>query len=176
MSDWVVVGKLLGPHGVKGWIKLYSHTQPMENIKKYNPLWIRPEGNPGGEWRQVRVEHVQRHGKGLVAKLEGCDNREQVPAYTGCEVAIKREQLPTLAKDDYYWSDLEGLQVLTESGECLGTVSHLFETGSNDVLVVKATGQSIDDQERLIPYLWQDVVKSVDTQAGNIVVDWDKDF
>ena len=91
-------------------------------------------------------------------------------------MAIKREQLPTLGKDDYYWSDLEGLQVLTESGECLGKVSHLFETGSNDVLVVKATGQSIDDQERLIPYLWQDVVKSVDTQAGNIVVDWDKDF
>ena len=176
MSDWVVVGKLLGPHGVKGWLKLYSHTQPMDNIKSYNPLWIRPQGGSEGSWQPVRVEHVQRHGKGLVTKLKGCDSREQVPFYTGCEVAIKREQLPALDKDDYYWSDLEGLQVITEQGECLGKVGHLFETGSNDVMVVKASKQSVDDQERLIPYLWNDVVKSVDTQAATITVNWDKDF
>ena len=176
MSDWVLVGKLLGPHGVKGWIKLYSHTQPIDNIKKYNPLWIKPEGAKEESWRPVSVEHVQRHGKGLVAKIEGCDNRDQVPTYTGCEVAIKRDQLPALQKDDYYWSDLEGLAVITEQGDCLGKVGYLFETGANDVLVVKATKDSIDSQERLIPYLWQEAVKAVDLDAATITVDWDKEF
>lgn len=176
MSNWVVVGKLLGPHGVHGWIKLHSDTQPMDNIKKYNPLWIRPKGAGEGSWQPVSVEHVQRHGKGLVTKIKGCDNRDQVPAYSGCEVAIKREQLPALKKDDFYWSDLEGLKVMTEQGDCLGKVDHLFETGANDVIAVVATPESIDDQERLVPYIWKDVVKVVDIEAATMTVDWDKDF
>ena len=172
MSDWVVVGKLLGPYGIKGWMKLYSHTDPMDNISEYNPLWVHREGN----WQPINVERVQRHGKGLVAKIAGCDDREQVPAFTGCELAIKREQLPDLQDDDFYWSDLEGLTVKTLDGDCLGKISHLFETGSNDVMVVKGNADSIDRQERLIPYLWEDVVQQVDLAKGEITVDWDKEF
>lgn len=172
MSDWVVVGKLLGPYGVKGWMKLYSHTDPMDNIGTYSPLWIQREGN----WQPIRLEHVQRHGKGLVTKIAGCDDREQVPAFTGCELAIKREQLPELQTDDFYWSELEGLTVMTLEGDCLGKVSHLFETGANDVLVVKPTSDSVDRQERLVPWIWQDVVHKVDKAVGTITVDWDKDF
>ena len=172
MSDWVVVGKLLSPFGVKGWLKLYSHTQPIENIVEYSPLWMRR----GDSWQPIELEHVQRHGKGLVAKVKGCDNRDQAPAFTGCELAIKREQLPALEPGDYYWSQLEGLQVITSEGENLGQVDHLLETGSNDVLVVKPTPDSIDQQERLIPYLWEDVVTGVDLAAGRMTVDWDKDF
>ena len=172
MSDWVVVGKFMSPFGVKGWLKLYSHTQPIENIAEYNPLWMKK----GGSWQPVELEHVQRHGKGLVAKVKGCDNRDQAPAYIGCELAIKREQLPALEPGDYYWSQLEGLQVITTAGEILGKVDHLMETGSNDVLVVQPTQDSIDREERLIPYLWQDVVTEVDLAGGKMTVDWDKDF
>ena len=172
MSEWVIVGKLLGPYGIKGWIKLHSHTHPIDNIGTYNPLWIQR----GGSWQAIDVEKVQRHGKGLVAKLRGCDDREQVPGFTGCEVAIKRDQLPALGADDFYWSDLEGLKVITVAGECLGVVDHLFETGSNDVLVVKPGADSIDSEQRLVPYVWEQVVKQVDLQAGSLTVDWDKDF
>lgn len=172
MTDWVVVGKLLGPYGIKGWLKLYSHTQPMENITEYGPLWINREGG----WQPISVERVQRHGKGLVTKIEGCDNREQVPAFTGCELAIKREQLPELQQDDYYWSQLEGLMVKNLEGDCLGKISHLFETGSNDVMAVKGNADSIDRQERLIPYVWEQVVRKVDLQSGIMTVDWDKEF
>ncbi|MDY6921064.1 MAG: ribosome maturation factor RimM [Pseudomonadota bacterium] len=172
MSDWVVVGKFLGPYGVQGWIKLYSHTQPMENIGNYSPLWVQR----GEDWQPVRLERVQRHGKGLVAKIEGCDNRDQVPAYSGCEIAIRREQLPKLQADDYYWSDLEGLRVLTVAGDSLGVISHLFETGANDVMVVQGDARSLDRRERLIPYLWEDVVQAVDLQAGTMTVDWDPAF
>lgn len=172
MNDWVVVGKLMSPFGVKGWIKLYSHTQPVENIASYHPLWIKQ----GDRWRPFNLEHVQRHGKGLVAKIKGCDTRDQTPAYIGCELAIKREQLPALEQGDYYWAQLEGLKVITTAGEFLGIVDHLFETGSNDVLAVHPAAGSIDQQERLIPYLWEDVVTAVDLERGEMTVDWDKDF
>lgn len=172
MSDMVVVGKLMSPFGVKGWLKLYSHTQPIENIAGYNPLWMKQ----GEHWQPIQLEHVQRHGKGLVAKIKGCDSRDQTPAYIGCDLAIKREQLPALEQGDYYWAQLEGLKVLTVDGEWLGKVDHLFETGSNDVMVVQPVAGSIDQQERLIPWHWGEVVKSVDLERGEITVDWDKDF
>lgn len=172
MSDWVVVGKFMSPFGIKGMLKLFSHTQPIENIAEYNPLWIQR----GGSWQPINLEHVQRHGKGLVAKIKGCDDRDQTLAFIGCEIAIRREQLPALEQGDYYWSQLEGLNVITTEGDRLGKVDHLLETGSNDVLVVQPTADSIDREERLIPYLWQDVVKQVDLQAGILTVDWDKDF
>lgn len=172
MSDWVVVGKLMSPFGVKGWLKLFSHTQPIENIAAYEPLWMKQ----GDRWQPINLEHVQRHGKGLVAKIKGCDNRDQTPAFIGCDLAIKREQLPALEQGDYYWSQLEGLKVVTTAGEFLGTVDHLLETGSNDVLVVHPATGSIDQQERLIPYLWEDVVTKVDLEHGEMTVDWDKDF
>lgn len=172
MDDWVVVGKLLGSYGIKGWIKLHSHTQPIDNIGQYNPLWIQKSNR----WQAVDVEQVQRHGKGLIVKLRGCDSREQVSDFTGCEVAIKREQLPELPEDEFYWSDLEGLKVITTAGDCLGRVDYLFETGSNDVMVIKADAESIDRQERLIPYIWEQVVQRVDRQAGTMTVDWDKEF
>ena len=172
MSDWVVVGKLMSPFGVKGWLKLFSHTQPIENIAAYEPLWMKQ----GDRWQPINLEHVQRHGKGLVAKIKGCDNRDQTPAFIGCDLAIKREQLPALEHGDYYWSQLEGLKVVTTAGEFLGVVDHLLETGSNDVLVVHPATGSIDQQERLIPYLWEDVVTKVDLEHGEMTVDWDKDF
>ncbi len=162
----------MSPFGVKGWLKLYSHTQPVENIAAYEPLWMKQ----GDHWQPINLEHVQRHGKGLVAKIKGCDNRDQTPAYIGCDLAIKREQLPALEQGDYYWSQLEGLKVVTTAGEFLGVVDHLLETGSNDVLVVHPATGSIDQQERLIPYLWEDVVTRVDLERGEMTVDWDKDF
>ena len=172
MSDWLVVGKLMSPFGIKGWLKLYSHTQPIENIASYSPLWMKQ----GDRWQPISLEHVQRHGKGLVAKIKGCDNRDQTPAFIGCELAIKRDQLPALEQGDYYWSQLEGLKVITTAGEFLGVVDHLLETGSNDVLVVHPAAGSIDQEERLIPYLWEDVVTRVDLTSGEMTVDWDKDF
>jgi 16S rRNA processing protein RimM len=84
--------------------------------------------------------------------------------------------LPELPSGEYYWYQLEGLDVFTVSGECLGKVHHLMETGSNDVVVVRATSGSIDQRERLIPYLPDQVVQQVDLDQGRMVVDWDPEF
>jgi len=172
VSDWLVVGKFTSAYGIKGWVKLHSFTEPMGNIASYQPLYLKKQG----QWQVLDIEKIQQHGKGLIAKVKGCDNRDQTPAYTGCELGMLKSQLPNLEGEDYYWSDLAGLTVKDQQGQNFGVVDHLVETGANDVLVVKATKDSIDDQERLIPYLYGDVVLSVSLQEQEITVDWDADF
>jgi 16S rRNA processing protein RimM len=106
----------------------------------------------------------------VIAHLAGCENRDQAQALMGCEIAIRRDQLPDAAPGEYYWRDLQGLTVVTIEGELLGTVDHLIETGANDVLVVKG------DRERLIPFVLNQVIVNVDLDKQELRVDWDKDF
>ena len=165
-GDMVVLGRVAGVFGVRGWIKVFSHTEPKENILGYAAWYL---GSEGG-WREHRAREGKVHGKGLIARLQGCDDRDQAALLVGLEIAVPRSQLPAPAPGEYYWSDLEGLAVFTLEGRDLGAVSHLFGTGANDVLVVKG------DRERLIPVLWDQVVHEVDLDKGVIRVDWDPDF
>ena len=104
------------------------------------------------------------------------NDRDLARTYCGAEVRVSTAELPPLPDGEYYWFQLEGLDVFTVDDECLGKVHHLMETGSNDVLVVQATAGSIDQRERLIPYLPGEVVQSVDLAAKQMVVDWDPEF
>lgn len=162
----IVLGRVTGLFGVKGWVKVYSDTQPREGIVKYSPWLI----GGGGDWRSIEVESGQRQGKTVVAKLAGIDDRDAAAKLIGAEIAIPRARLPAPAPGEVYWADLEGLAVRTDEGIALGTVSHLIETGANDVLVVKG------DRERLIPFIRDQVVKTIDLEQGLLVVDWDPDF
>ncbi len=162
----VTLGRISGLHGVQGWVKVHSETRPRENILKYAPWYLRRED--GWETRQPLTGRV--HGKTLVARLEGCNDREQARQLMGATIAVRRSQLGSGSSDDYYWTDLEGLRVVTESGVELGSVDHLIETGSNDVLVVKG------ERERLIPWLPEQVIRTVDLGQGVITVDWDPEF
>ncbi len=163
----VKMGRVTGVFGIKGWLKVYSETQPLDNILQYKS-WILDL-----DTQSFTVEPVQgkRHGKGVIVKLKGYDDRNQAETLKGAVIAVRREQLADLSEDgEYYWTDLEGLQVSNLSGLDLGVISHLFETGSNDVMVVRG------DRERLIPYIWEQVVKTVDLPTKQMVVDWDPDF
>ncbi|MEH6626442.1 MAG: ribosome maturation factor RimM [Motiliproteus sp.] len=168
----VTMGRITSLYGVKGWLKVYSHTEPMENILSYAPWYIQRDGR----WQIVELVQGKRHGKGLVAKLVGCDDREQAKEFCGTDISIDQRQLPNLKSEDYYWHQLEKLNVVTESNVLLGRVDYLISTGSNDVLVVKGTKESIDKQERLIPYLPDQVVKEINLEEGIIRVDWDPEF
>ena len=165
-------GSITAVYGVKGWVKIYSHTDPLENIFNYSPFTLKI----GGELKTVEVETGKRHGKGLVAKLAGVDDRDVAQKYCGAEIVTNTDQLPELEEGEFYWSQLESLLVYTESGVLLGKVSHLLETGANDVLVVKGTTESIDKNERLLPYLPGQVVKEIDLETGTMRVDWDPEF
>ena len=164
--DLIVVGKIVGIFGVRGWVKVFSHTAPKEGIFKYNPWQI----TVAGQKRTVNVLHHQRHGKALLACLEGVDDRDMARSLIGCEIAIERDQLPPAPPGEYYWADLMGLKVVTTQGVDLGVVDHLLETGANDVLAVAG------DRERLIPFVRGQSVVNVDLEGGVIEVDWDPEF
>ncbi len=160
------IGRISGLYGVRGWVKVYSYTEPREAIIGYSPWQVKV----GGEWRRMEVAEGRRHGKGIIARLEGCTDRETAASLMGADIACCRSQLPPPAPGEYYWTDLVGMQVITLEGEELGVVDHLMETGANDVLVVKGK------RERLIPFVKGDVVLEVDLEQRKIRVDWDPAF
>jgi 16S rRNA processing protein RimM len=168
----VVLGRFNSPFGVKGWIKVYSYTEPMENILNYRPWLIKQQGR----WIPIKVEVARKQGKGLVAKLDQIETPEAARGYLELEIATFRSELPELEPGEHYWSELENLKVYTESGVLLGRVDHLIETGANDVLVVRGNAESVDQETRLIPYVPEQVIKEVDIEAQTIRVDWDPEF
>lgn len=170
--DVTVVGKITSVYGVKGWVKIYSFTSPMENILAYAPWLLKM----GGQWKPYKVAESKQHGKGLIARLEGVNDRELARQFCGVEIAIDKTLLPELDAGEFYWSQLEQLAVYTLNGELLGRVSHLIETGSNDVLIVKGNAESIDRRERMIPYLPDQVIKEINLETGTMRVDWDPEF
>ena len=165
-DDLIIVGKLGAAYGVRGWLKLHSSTDPIDNILSYRPWWLsRPKG-----WEEINISQGKAHGQSLIIHIQGCDDRNDVPLYTGANIAISRQLLPPLPAQQYYWTDLQGLTVFTINDELLGTVDHLLETGGNDVLVIKG------ERDRMIPFLQPQVIKQVDLDKGCIHVDWDPEF
>lgn len=169
------VGQIGAVYGVRGWVRIRSHTAPPEQIFNYQPWWLKtPEG-----WQAARVVASKIDGKGLLAQLEGIEDRDQARTLTLLEIAVDANQLPPLEEGEYYWHQLEGLRVHSEyEGRRvnLGRIRYLMETGANDVLVVRGDAESIYRRERLIPYLPEQVIKHIDLAAGEMVVDWDPDF
>ncbi len=161
----VIMGRVTGLHGVRGWVKVHSYTRDHLDILKYTRWSL----HLAGAWCEIDVQEGRPQGRGIVVQLKGYDDRDQATAVVGADIAIPRARLPRLKKGEYYWSQLQGLSVTNLQGVALGRVSHLFETGSNDVLVVAG------EQERLIPYL-PEVVLAIDLKAGTLSVDWDADF
>jgi 16S rRNA processing protein RimM len=173
-DEKLIVGKISGVHGVKGWVKVHSDTEPREGITEYSPWYLQQGSQRKGEWRQVRVEQGRRHGKTVIAKLEDVDDRDAAMLLTGAVIAISARQLPLLDKDEFYWRDLVGLRVINTQGLELGTVQRIIETGANDVLVVGDSTR--EGREHLVPWTPGNAVLDVDLDNGQIRVDWDEDF
>jgi 16S rRNA processing protein RimM len=167
-EEFIPVGKISGAFGVRGWMKIYSFTDPRDNILRYSPLYISLKG----EWVETKVVGGQVQGKGIVMGLANVTDRDQVVALIGSELAIKKTQLAPAKDGEFYWSDLIGLEVINKQQESLGTVDHLLETGAHDVLVV------VNDKkdERLIPFVIDEIVEQVDLDNKIIHVDWGLDY
>ena len=160
----VPLGHVSGVHGVKGWVKIHSLTEPREAIFEYQP-WLL-----GDSREEVRVREGKKHGNRLIALFEDINDREAAEALVHRNIAVYREQFPETEAGEFYWTDIVGLRVELEDGTELGTIDNLLATGANDVLVVKG------DRERLIPFVQGQYVISVDLENGVIVVDWDRDL
>jgi len=163
VSDSIVVGKVAGVYGVRGWVRVLSYTRPKENILDLSPWRI----VLGGETVETSLLDGRLHGKGLVAQLDKCADRDQAMAWVGADIEVARSQLPAAGEDEYYWADLIGLQVVTTGGAVLGEVTDLMETGANDVLVVNG------ESEHLIPAVFDRYILRVDLEQGRIEVDWE---
>ncbi|NVK23557.1 MAG: ribosome maturation factor RimM, partial [Gammaproteobacteria bacterium] len=149
-KELILVGKVGAPYGIKGWFKVTTFTEVPEGIFDYSPWLI----TINGQQHTVKVAEWRRHNKGLVAKFENTDNRNDAEAWLHGEIYVSADQLPELEGDDFYWRDLEGMSVLALNGYDLGKVSSLMETGSNDVLVVDANrNDAFGKTERLIPFI-----------------------
>ena len=162
----VILGRVSGLFGVKGWVKVHSYTDPREAILNY-PDWLI---ELGGRWQPLKVEEGKQHGKTVIARFEGVQDRDAAVEYMNARIGVQRDNLPQTGDGEYYWSDLEGLRVVRKDGNVLGKVAYLLETGANDVLVVQE-----GDREVLIPFVTGDVVKEVDLAKGEISVDWEWD-
>jgi len=179
-ADTLVVGKIVGCFGIKGWVKIHSFTEPGENLLGYGSCTI--SRRTGQE--PIEFDAGHRQGKGLVAHIKGVDDRTLAESYKGLEIVAAASELSQLEEGEFYWRQLQGLQVWCRDGDSgegdkrvlLGKVDHLIETGANDVLVVKACEGSFDQRERLIPYLPGDVITRVDLEEAVIDVDWFLDF
>jgi 16S rRNA processing protein RimM len=161
----LAMGRISGPFGIKGWIKVQPFTEAPGSLLAYRTWWIESETG----WASREIEKAEVHGQAVAAKLAGCDDRDAAAAYRGRQVAVPRSALPAAEENEFYWADLIGLDVVNTAGENLGTVARVLETGANDVLVVEG------DRERLIPFIEQ-VVQQVDLSGSVIRVDWGSDF
>ncbi|MCY1265328.1 Ribosome maturation factor RimM [compost metagenome] len=170
-EEMIVLGKIVSVHGIRGEVKVYSFTDPLDNLLDYRRWTLRR----GTEVRQAELVQGRVQGNVLVAKLKGLDDREVARTYADFEILVPRSELPELDDGEYYWSQLEGLKVIDQNGQLLGTIDHMLETGANDVMVVKPCAGSLDERERLLPYTEQ-CVQAVDLAAGEMRVDWDADF
>ena len=159
----VVLGRISGLFGVRGWVKVYSYTEPREAVLNYC-RWLLPDGDG---WQEATVAEGRRHGKSIVARLAGVADRDQAAELVGREIAVRRDALPETDNGEYYWSDLEGLTVEHRDGTELGRVAYLLETGANAVMVVQG------ETERLIPFVMDKVILGVDLANGRIEVDWE---
>ncbi len=164
LEQFVPLGYISGVHGIRGWVKVHSWTDPREAILDYQP-WLLGEAH-----EPVQIRAGRKAGKTIIAALPGVEDRDQAGALVDQEIAVRRSQLPGLQDDEYYWADLVGLEVVTSSGRSLGRITRMMETGAHDVMIVDG------DRQRLIPFVPGQYVKRVDLDDGCVEVEWDPDF
>lgn len=162
----IILGRINGLYGVRGWVKVFSYTEPFTNIFSY-PVWQLYQHQ---QWRPVNLIEGQQTSKTLIAHLAGYDDPNQSARLLGADIAVYRYELPPVDEGEYYWMDLIGLTVINQQQHILGQVTSLLETGTHDVLVLSG------ERERLIPFVLEKFVLAVDLEKKIIYVDWHRDF
>lgn len=172
-SRLLLVGRVLAPYGIKGWVKVEPFTESPESLRAFGE-WRVGKGEPDESWRTVKVLESASHSGNVVARFPGCEDRDAALAYRGMGVAVSRSKLPETRQDEFYQADLIGLKVVNEKGEQLGEVSGVFSNGGHEVLRVR---HEVDGKsgERLIPFVAA-VVLGVDLASAVVSVDWESDW
>lgn len=165
-GNTVIVGKVGAPYGVQGWVKIHSFTAPKSNLFSY-PLLL----ESSRDWLDITIERFRPHGDGFVAKFVDINDRDQAALITNANLAVTRDSLPELDTEQYYLTDLIGLTVYNSENIELGKVVDFFETGANEVIVVRG-----DKKEHLIPFVLDMYVLDIDLSTKQMRVQWDAEF
>ena len=169
-------GTINGVYGIKGWVKVHALTDPVSNILSFDRWKLKRKGSSRRDsLESAELKDGRPHGKGLIVKLAGIDTRDDAEKLRGTEIWVPTSALPELEPGEYYWHQLVGLRVWCEHGEdrlLLGEIDYLIETGANDVMVLKPCEDSLDERERLVPFLMEQVVRSIDREVGEMWVQW----
>lgn len=160
-EELIPVGKIIGTHGIKGQLKLHSYSGNFESLTTARTVVLK---SADGTLREFTLKGFNANSGKFIISLQDFDDIDLVKSLVGNELCLKRCNLPKLTDDEYYWSDLIGLQVVTDDGTLLGTVVDIFETGSSDIYVVRS-----EKREYLIPAIG-DVVQKVDLDSGKILI------
>jgi len=169
-KDLVVMGRIVAPYGVFGWLKIIPDTEIFDTLLDYKTWWIGKDS----EWRELKLESSKIHNDVLLVKLKGIEERDGAFACKGKLVAVPRASLPELSNEEYYWSDLIGLDVKNQQDVDFGKITDVLETGANDVIVVSGQDATVK-RERLIPFTAQTILE-VSLEKQSMLVDWDEDF
>jgi 16S rRNA processing protein RimM len=161
-ESFLTIGKITGPHGVKGNLKIVSYTENLSVLEKDGRVFIR---TPSGKIKAHIVKWAAPYKRGGLLSLEGVTDCDQADSLSGSEVLIRRSALPELEKGTFYWFELIGLRVWTTDGRLLGSITSIIQTGSNDVYVVKQD----NDMETLIPAL-ESVIIEIDLEKQTMRV------
>jgi len=174
-NDYAVMGRVIAPYGVKGWVKVHAYTQVRATLLDYATWWIRPwagSANAEGGWREFAVEASREHGGSLIAQLAGIGDREAAAVLKGADIGVPRAALPKAEENEIYYADLVGLEVRNRQGVRMGRVAKVQDFGAHPVLCVTDEASAV---ERMIPFVGA-YVDGVDVAAGRIDVDWQLDY
>ena len=162
----MVVGKITAVFGIKGWVKIHSYTETEGDLSTFGRWYIEANKAADDPWQLIEFDEWRNHNKGLIAHIKYCDDRETAQSYCKKTIAVDTTQLPELSEDDF----------VTRAGDVLGEIKEMLETGANDVMIVSPTTESIDDTERLIPWVVDQVVLQVSRANKTVQVDWQPDY
>lgn len=163
-KNWIVVGQFGRPQGLNGFVRVFSFTEPKDNLYKYNN-W---HAQINHALQKIEPLDLQKHSKFDLVKIVGFESRDGVASLTNVKIVIEKTQLPPLVENEYYWHQLLGMSVTNKQGVALGTVQDMLATGANDVMIVEGV------KRYLIPFIYNDFVVKIDNNI--ITVDWDAEF
>ncbi len=170
-----MVGYIAGAYGLQGWVRIRPYSAEADALTHAKTWWLGDPEQPQ-LLRDVDMMQAKQHSGDVVARLVGVADRNAAEALKGAVVQISRKHFPSLSKDEYYWVDLIGMQVVNLQGESLGVVDSLMDNGAHPILRVHAPGEpEAALREMLIPFV-DNFVKQVDMAAKTVTVDWGLDY
>lgn len=166
----VIIGKIVGVYGVRGWVKIVSFTDKINDIFNYKPwfIWCKTR------WKLLQIETWKLIGKKYIVKFIDFKSREFAMLFNQSDLVIDRSNLPSLYTEEYYWIDIIGCKVITVQGNNVGYVVSIIETGAHDVLVVKINSNNlIKTKNCLIPFILNKTIKHINVLDNTVIIDWD---